>query len=266
MQASGNHGRNSDEPSPTGIGNLVPSTTPQQSTRGFVAPSSMSIKKTPDITDIIGENGKQKEESRKEEGEKEKGEEKQNVRTPNFVPNDEDDTTKQKAESNTGTQNLMSNEQQVIASQYYNDEKKGEGRENAKEISPSKFEGMPEGRGSLYENFSTQWHTMFERIFISVPTIYIPLKETLPKIENNIIKVSVKNEVQKEHFEAKIRDVLEFLRTYFNEQIEDIIVEANEQLETKKIIYDVKDKLQNFKEQNTEFEDFLQILDLKIKD
>jgi len=107
---------------------------------------------------------------------------------------------------------------------------------------------------------------MFECVFASVPTIYIPLKETLPKIENNIITVTVKNDVQKEHFEAKIREVLEFLRTHFNERIEDIVVETNELLETKKIIYDVKDKLQNFKEQNAEFEDFLQILDLKIKD
>jgi hypothetical protein len=38
-------------------------------------------------------------------------------------------------------------------------------------------------------------------------------------------------------------------------------------LKTKKtIIYDVKEKLQNFKEQNPEIEDFLQILELKIKD
>ena len=121
-------------------------------------------------------------------------------------------------------------------------------------------------RSPLTEDFPTHWRTMFERIFASVPTIYIPLKETLPQIENNIIKVSVKNDVQKEHFEAKTREVLEFLRTHFNEQIEDIVVETNELLETKKIIYDVKDKLQNFKEQNAEFEDFLQILDLKIKD
>jgi len=168
----------------------------------------MPIKKTPDITDIIGEGRKENEEG-------------------NIVRNDE-------------------------------------------KISLSNFEGVPEGRGSLYENqnsnFNDTWRTMFNNVFASVPTIYIPLKESLPKIENNIIKVTVKNDIQKEHFEAKTREVLEFLRTHFNEQIEEIIVEANEQLETKKIIYDVKDKLQNFKEQNAEFEDFLQILDLKIKD
>ena len=139
-----------------------------------------------------------------------------------------------------------------------------------KEISPSNFEEVPEGRGSLYENqnsnFNDSWRTMFGNVFSSVPTIYIPLKESLPEIENNIIKVTVKNDIQKEHFEAKTREVLEFLRTHFDEKIEDVIVVTNEQLETKKIIYDVKEKLQNFKEQNPEIEDFIQILDLKIKD
>ena len=114
--------------------------------------------------------------------------------------------------------------------------------------------------------FSDHWRTMFEQVFAAVPTIYFSLKETCPELENNIIKVMVKNDIQKEHFEAKTREVLAFLRTHYDEKIEDVVVETNELLETKKIIYDIKDKLQNFKEQNEEFEDFMQILDLKIKD
>jgi hypothetical protein len=55
MQGSGNHGRNNIDPHPTEIGGLVQNTTPQQSMRGFVPPSAAPIKKTPDITDIIGE-------------------------------------------------------------------------------------------------------------------------------------------------------------------------------------------------------------------
>jgi len=174
----------------------VPSTAPQQSTRGFVAPVSVPVKKTPDITDIIGER--------------------------KTVNGEEAESKKQKAENE---------------------------RQNART-----------------SDFPTHWRALFEQVFSSVPTIYYPLKESLPEINNNIIKVTVKNDIQKEHFEAKIRDVLEFLRTHYDEKIEDVVVETNEQLEVKKIIYDVKDKLQNFKEQNEEFEDFLQILDLKIKD
>jgi len=116
------------------------------------------------------------------------------------------------------------------------------------------------------KDFPTHWRFMFEQIFTTIPTIYNPLKDSLPKIENNIIKVTVKNDIQKEHFEAKTREVLEYLRTHYDEQIENVVVETNERLETKKIIYDAKDKLQNFKEQNEEFEDFLQILDMKIKE
>ena len=187
---SGNHGRSSTELQQVGIGSLVPSTAPQQSTRGFVAPTSVPIKKTPNITDII--------EVRREEGE--------------------------------------------------SGRKKVENEEIEK-----------------HTEFSSSWQTMFNQVFASVPTIYIPLKDSIPEINNNIIKVIVKNDVQKEHFEAKIREVLEFLRTHYDEKIEDVTVESNEKLVTKKIIYDVKDKLQNFKEQNEEFEDFLQILDLAIK-
>ena len=126
-------------------------------------------------------------------------------------------------------------------------------------------EGVSEGQGNA-PDFPTHWRTMLAQVFASIPIIFHSLKETLPEIKDNIIHVVVKNTLQKEHFEAKTREALAFLRTHFDEKIEDIIVEANEQLETKKIIYDVKDKLQNFKEQNVEFDDFIQILDLKIKD
>jgi len=178
---------------------MVPSTAPQQSVRGFVAPVSVPVKKTPDITDII-------------EGRK----------TTETEPN--------------GEQKFLLLPEEEVADC-----------------------GLP-------MDFPSHWHDMFEKVFTSVPIVYYSLKESLPEINNNIIKVTVKNEIQKEHFEAKIRDVLEFLRIHFDEKIEDVVVETNEQLETKKIIYDIKDKLQNFKEQNEEFEDFLQILDLKIKD
>ena len=182
----------------------MPSTTPQQSVRGFVAPTSMPIKKTPDITEVTGERYEV---------------------TGVPIPHTSHPTPH--------TPNPL----------------------------PHTLNPTP-----VTPDFPTHWRAMFNHVFASVPTIYIPLKETLPEIENNIVKVIVKNEVQKEHFEAKIRDVLEYLRTHFDEKVEDIVVEANEQLETKKIIYDVKEKLQNFKEQNPEIDDFLQILELKIKD
>lgn len=198
---SGNHGRNNVENQSVVIDNITSSITPQQSVRGFIAPASVPVKKTPDIIDIIGE----KEERRKEKEEK-------------SVENEENFPVLQ--------------------------------------VSPV----------SENANFSEHWSTMFEQVFSAVPTIYNPLKDSLPEIEAQIIKVIVKNDIQKEHFEAKKREALEYLRIHYDEKIEDIVIETNERLEVKKIIYDTKDKLQNFKEQNKEFEDFVQILDLKIKE
>jgi len=227
-----------------------------------VAPSSAPIKKTPDITDVIGEKevrgeryemGGKRYEVEKEKGEREKGE----------------GTKARRHEGTKEAEEIPSPLEEKVAD---GGEPPDDGRgdiemdEENHNFNTSHLPPLTPHLSPLTLEFPTHWHAMFEHVFKSVPTIYIPLKETLPKIENNIIKVIVKNEIQKEHFEAKIREVLEFLRSHFNEQIEGVIVEANEQLETKKIIYDVKDKLQNFKEQNAEFEEFLQILDLKIKD
>ena len=260
MPVSGNHGRSSADTPPSGTGNLVPSTTPQQSTLKFVAPSSAPIKKTPDITDIIGEGVKEG----RSEGVRERGSEgvKENgidsaSQITNLIPQT-DNLTPQTDNFISQADNFISQTDNLTSSPPHS-------------LTPSLPHSLTSSllhsfTPSLSADFSTHWQTMFHQIFASVPTIYIPLKETLPQIENKKIKVSVKNEIQKEHFEAKTREVLAYLRTHFDEQIEDIIVETNEQFETKKIIYDVKDKLQNFKEQNIEFDDFVQILDLKIKD
>ena len=190
-----------------------------------MAPAATPVKKTPDITDIIVEKRLDDETIRRLD--------------------DDAESRKQKAEEEKGEEEKEEEEEPLGAES--NEEEK-----------------IVNSQLSIV-NFQEQWRVMFEQIFASVPTIYFPLKESLPKIENNIITVDVKNEIQKEHFEAKAREVLEFLRTHYDEKIEDIVVETNEQLETKKIIYDIKDKLQNFKEQNDEFEEFLQVLDLKIK-
>jgi len=235
---SGNHGRSSAEAPPAGTSPLVPSTTPQQSTSGFVAPASVPVKKTPDITDIIVE-----------------------VRGERIEVRDEAIRRLEDKEAEGGRQKAESEKVESEKAESEKVESENVESENVEEI-------IDNSQLTIVNSnvFPEQWRVMFEQVFASVPTIYFSLKETLPEVENNVIKVTVKNEIQKEHFEAKTREVLEFLRTHFDEKIEDVVVVTNEKMETKKIIYDVKDKLQNFKEQNEEFEDFLQILELKIKD
>jgi hypothetical protein len=213
---SGNHGRSSTETEPSsGVGGLVPSAVPLQSTRGFVAPATIPVKKTPDIMDIIGEK---------------------KVSDDEMIRRLDDEMINNTEEQSSSNHLITSSSNHLTVS----------------EQNQNTFHG--------------RWRAMFDQVFASVPTVFFTLKDNLPEIENNVIKFVVKNEIQKDHFESKSREVLEYLRTHYSEEIEDIVVETNELLETKKIIYDVKDKLQNFKEENEEFEDFIQILELKIKD
>jgi hypothetical protein len=226
-----------------GVGNLVPDTAPQQSTRGFVAPAAMPVKRTPDITDIIGEKGE------KEKGEKDK-----------WANGGMDESAKSPplAGAGGGDEKMRRLDDAMINNK--------EEQSSSNHLIPTSSNHLTVLHSYDLTVFNDHWRAMFEQVFASVPTVFFTLKDSLPEIENNIIKFVVKNEIQKDHFESKTREALEYLRTHFNEEIEDIVVETNEKLETKKIIYDVKDKLQNFKEQNEEFEDFIQILELKIKD
>lgn len=116
------------------------------------------------------------------------------------------------------------------------------------------------------DDFSAHWGTLFDTIFSHTPTIYYPLKGYVPKIKGNLIYIDLKNEIQKEHFEPKIREILSYLRTHFNERIEDVLVNVDETIVTKKIIYDTVDKMKNLNEQNSNFEEFSAILDLKVKE
>ena len=114
--------------------------------------------------------------------------------------------------------------------------------------------------------FPKYWNEMFEIVFKDIPTIYYPLKENVPSLKNYIIEINLKNDLQKEHFDPKIREILSFLRINFNEAIEDIIVNVDESVVTRKVIYDTADKMKNLAQQNPSFEDFNAILDLRVKE
>jgi hypothetical protein len=233
-----------------------------------VAPATASIKKTPDITDIIGEKG---EREKGEEGEGAKGR-KGEEENDEMIRRLDDEMINNNGEQSSNHHIPTSSNHLIPTSSNHHIP-----TSSNHHIPTSSNHHIPTSSNHLIPTssnhlttpvapaFSDSWRAMFEQVFAAVPTIYIPLKELLPEVENNVIKVVVKNEIQKEHFEAKTRDVLAFFRTHYDEKIEDIVVETNENLETKKIIYDDKDKLQNFKEQNEEFEDFVQILELTIK-
>lgn len=114
--------------------------------------------------------------------------------------------------------------------------------------------------------FTQHWETLFEDLFKHIPILYFPLKGYIPEIMDNKIHLNLKNQIQKEHFEPKIREVLAYLRTHYSDLIEDVIINVDETVVTRKIIYDTVDKLKNLNEQNQNFEEFNSILNLKVKD
>lgn len=111
-------------------------------------------------------------------------------------------------------------------------------------------------------DFEAKWHEMFEKVFVNIPSIYFPYREYTPELKDNIIYFKVNNEIQKENIEIQKRDILEFLRNHFDHAIEDLVIISDQTFIPKKIIYDQKDKFENFAEENPNFVDFVKILNL----
>lgn len=111
-------------------------------------------------------------------------------------------------------------------------------------------------------DFAEKWHEMFEQVFVNIPSIYFPYREYTPELKDNLIHFKVNNEIQKENIETQKRDILEFLRNHFDNAIEDLVITSDQTFIPKKIIYDQKDKFENFAEENPNFVDFVKILNL----
>lgn len=207
---------------------------PQQSQKAFISPSGVPIKKTPSIADIVEDK------EIKEVQVKIKREEV--VKTVQPIP-----------------EIVIVSEEIPISETDENVSIEEEDEEliNAEVSSPQELD---------LSQFPKYWNEMFETVFKDIPTIYYPLKEYVPTIQDNIIEINLKNDLQKDHFDPKIREVLAYLRTNFNEAIEDIIVQVDESIVTRKVIYDTADKMKNLTEQNPSFEDFNAILDLRVKE
>lgn len=216
---------------------------PQQSTKSFVSPVGVPIKKTPPIADIIEDR----------------------------VKKDFDIPSKKRIESKE-----LIDTQVIPVSEDVNGQI-SEDSEIVGNLATAEFvenqDNFEKHEGTLIvkqeiseEDFATHWATLFDLIFSHTPTIYYPLKGYVPQIKGNIIYIDLKNEIQKEHFDPKIREILAYLRTHFNEAIEEILINVDESIVTKKIIYDTVDKMKNLNEQNSNFEEFSSILDLKVKE
>ncbi len=207
--------------------NSIQVSTPQQSSKPFIAPSGIPIKKSPPIADIVEDKIFEKKD---------------------IVPVvKEEQTTISEA-----TESLIEEEPIEVSV--------------VEEESLSNLSHIEEEKELDLNQFAIVWNQLFEEIFCNIPPIYFPLKGIVPEVNDRIIKVRLKNELQKEHFEPKVRDILAYLRTNLKDVFEDIDIHVDETYVARKIIYDSADKLKNLSEQNPNFEQFKSILDLKIKE
>lgn len=112
----------------------------------------------------------------------------------------------------------------------------------------------------------TAWFAMLETIFAADPLVLYPLKQHLPLIEDNVLNIRVNNSMQVERLKQKKELVLQFMQTQYDANLQEVKPLLDAKLEAQKAIFDNKDKLQHFHEENSEFGEFINILNLIIKD
>lgn len=203
---------------------------PQQSTRSFVAPTGVPIKKTVPISDLLEKEIKGGSET---------------IAPPVETAKEEQAVP------------LATAEPQITEG--------GDSDTEEKEICcPPNIEDPKEEKENL--TFAEHWKIIFAQVFEKIPLILHPLDGYIPEIKDNIITVKLKNDFQKDYFGPEIRHLLSYLRNQYDDQIEDIQLVVDESVETKKIIYDLVDKMDDLKKENPEFENFISILKLHAND
>lgn len=114
-------------------------------------------------------------------------------------------------------------------------------------------------------DFSSHWLKMADLFFEKIPTVYYTIKEFIPEIIDNVVYIKVKNDLQREQIEIKIRDMLIYLRDSFNKEINNIEILVDDSLQSKVRIFDEQEKLRLLQEQNNSMVEFLKILNLTHK-
>jgi hypothetical protein len=226
-QQSGNHGGNEQTAAPLRMEQII-STVPQQSGRSF-APPAQPVKKSPSIKDLIHDPAIHA------------------ITVP--VPDSQPIEKKEISASE------ISADFEIIENKDVNSEKKSEifNLTAATELSESSV------------SLETIWINMVDFIFSK--TAFAPTFKTyIPEYQNNIITVKLINAWQKEEFGKKMRECLSYLRSHWNEKIEDILLEVNEEQKTKGQLFDTQSKINRLQEENEELIDFLRIMNLRPKD
>ena len=232
----------------------VPSTIPQQSMRTFVPPSTTPVKKplsvkefmedihTPTVKEVLPEIAPQKNISPTTQGNREIG---------NREIGNKETGNKEIENIGNGEQGTRNEEQKI---------------ENTEPRTTNPESRTPNLEINNQELFLKCWKEVIDLNFQKQPTVYFTLKEYQPEIVNNIIYLTVKNELQKEEIEEKKRILIAYLRNNYKNEIEDIEILVNEEMESKVKLLDERDKLKLLHEQNNSLSDFMKILNLNLKE
>jgi len=116
------------------------------------------------------------------------------------------------------------------------------------------------------EDFATCWNQLFTELFSNNFLIYYNLKDETPEYQDDTIRITVKNDIQREEFDSRRKSILEYWRNHFKLNVDDLEIIVNEQKAEKKVIINSEDKMNNMMEQNPQLKDFLSILQFRIKD
>lgn len=242
---SGNHGRenNGIQPSP-GIRPNIGAGKPQLAQTGFVAPQSISAKQTVSIKNVITDPPTPTTSLNQEDGKIDSNKEDKIIDT---------EIVNTSITENKDTPTSLPTEKKIDTLDF---EKK-----THSDLTTENNEGFENDT-----NLAEHWNIMLDLIFAKVPTILFPLKDKTPILKDNILITKVKNNIQSEHFESKKRDVLAYFRNNFDPKIDDITVVIDTQMESKKIIYDTKDKIEFLQNKNPQISNFIDILNLTVKE
>lgn len=115
-------------------------------------------------------------------------------------------------------------------------------------------------------SFEEHWVKVADLFFNKMPTVYYSIREHIPEIKDHIVLVSIKNSLQKDLIESKKKEVIAYLRTHFNEEIQDLEVLVDELLVSKIKLLDAREKVMELAQENEELTEFLKILNLSVKE
>ncbi len=246
---SGNHGRENNSNQSSVEETITNGGKPRLSSAKFVAPTSIASKKTSSIKDVVNDPPLPQTPIINPTDEK------------NIIPPTEVEDVQVEIKSMASDEIPEVSEKLPISDKFEEKkEEKVEEKLEEKEIEETKESAENNEKLTLF------WNEMLYSIFEDVPAIRFPLKDHPPTFEENIVYVRVNSNFLQDHFDRKKREVLAYFRQYYDSTIEDISVVIDTQIESKKIIYDNKDKLDYLRNQNPQMTSFIDILKLTIKD